>query len=147
MTLETLFNNNKKYLKKSDLLKLGIQLIKSIRQLHSIGYVHLDIKVDNIMLNNKESEIKFTNQIEEFKSFVRKELKDEQKRQLNQNHKYQKLEPSQFTLIDLGNCEQYRTSEGHRPNIYQEEITNRNCFWASKHYFSKNVLSRRDDII
>jgi len=32
------------------------------------------------MLNNKESEIKFTNQIEEFKSFERKELKDEQKR-------------------------------------------------------------------
>jgi len=63
MTLENIFCKNNQLLKKSEILKLGIQLMKSIRQLHSIGYVHLDIKTDNIMFNNKVSELKLTNQI------------------------------------------------------------------------------------
>ena len=99
------------------------------------------------MLNNKISDIKFANKIENAESFEIQELIEEQNRLVNQNHKYQKLEHTDLTLIDLGNCEQFRTSEGHRPNIYSQETTSRNCFWASKHYFSKNVLSRRDDII
>ena len=63
MTLENIFSKNNQLLKKSEILKLGIQLIKSIRQLHSIGYVHLDIKTDNIMFNNKVSEIKLPYEI------------------------------------------------------------------------------------
>ena len=61
MTLMDIFTLNNKLLKKSDVLKIGIQLVKSIRQLHSLGYVHLDIKPDNIMVQNKEEEIKFAN--------------------------------------------------------------------------------------
>ena len=63
MTLENIFSKNNQLLKKSEILKLGIQLMKSIRQLHSIGYVHLDIKTDNIMFNNKVSEIKLPYEI------------------------------------------------------------------------------------
>ena len=65
MTMESIFQLNKKMLKKSDILKLGIQLIKSIRQLHSLGYVHLDIKPDNIMFKNEVSDIKFKNEIQD----------------------------------------------------------------------------------
>ena len=83
MTMDTIFSLNKKLLKKSDILKLGIQLIKSIRQLHSLGFVHLDIKPDNIMFKNEESEIKFKNEIEDVKKFKSEELKDEEKRQTN----------------------------------------------------------------
>ena len=63
--MEKIFHSNNKLLKKSDILKIGIQLIKSIRQLHSLGYVHLDIKPDNIMVQNEVSDIKFTNRIED----------------------------------------------------------------------------------
>jgi serine/threonine protein kinase len=70
-------------LKKSDILKLGIQLIKSIRQLHSLGFVHLDLKPDNIMFKNEESEIKFKNEIQDVEKFESEELKDEEKRQTN----------------------------------------------------------------
>ena len=57
------------------------------------------------MLNNKISEIKFSNKIKNAESFERQELRDEEKRLVNQNHKYQKLEHTDLTLIDLGNCE------------------------------------------
>ena len=35
----------------SDILEVGIQMVKSLRILHSVGYVHNDIKPSNILLD------------------------------------------------------------------------------------------------
>ena len=35
-----------------DTLKLGIKLITNIEQVHNAGYVHLDIKPDNILIGD-----------------------------------------------------------------------------------------------
>jgi serine/threonine protein kinase len=34
-------------------VQIGIQLTKQIQNLHSIGYLHLDIKPDNILINRQ----------------------------------------------------------------------------------------------
>ena len=34
-------------------MNLGIQMLNRIRELHSLGYVHLDIKPSNIMADKK----------------------------------------------------------------------------------------------
>lgn len=36
-------------LRKIDILKVGIQMINCIEEFHKLGYVHLDIKVNNIL--------------------------------------------------------------------------------------------------
>lgn len=35
-------------------MNLGIQLIHRVRELHNLGFVHLDIKPSNIMADAKE---------------------------------------------------------------------------------------------
>ena len=34
---------------KSEIMNLGIQLVNRVKELHSLGYAHLDIKPSNIM--------------------------------------------------------------------------------------------------
>ena len=51
VTVTDIFHNNNYYWKKIDILKLGIQLTKNIRELHEAGFVHLDIKPDNLMFD------------------------------------------------------------------------------------------------
>ena len=50
--------------------------MKGIRELHNIGYVHLDIKPDNIMVENSKQEIRFTNDIEDHDLFYSVESRD-----------------------------------------------------------------------
>ena len=35
--------------------QVGIELVKSVRDLHLLGYLHKDLKLDNIMIRNKVS--------------------------------------------------------------------------------------------
>ena len=51
VTVSDLYENHNCNCTRIDVLKLGIQLVKSIRQLHSLGYVHLDLKPDNMMFD------------------------------------------------------------------------------------------------
>ena len=51
ISISEIFKINHKYLRQIDILKLGIQLIKNVQRLHQIGYVHLDLKPDNFMLD------------------------------------------------------------------------------------------------
>lgn len=36
----------------TDILSLGIELINLVETLHSLGYIHCDIKLDNIMFDD-----------------------------------------------------------------------------------------------
>lgn len=51
--LSEVFYANHSYFQKVDILKLGIQMVKNVRELHSIGYVHLDLKLDNLMFDTE----------------------------------------------------------------------------------------------
>lgn len=35
-----------------DIIQIGIELIESAENLHSTGYIHTDIKLDNMMVNS-----------------------------------------------------------------------------------------------
>ena len=36
-----------------DLVQIGTELIESVANIHSTGYLHLDIKLDNIMVSER----------------------------------------------------------------------------------------------
>ena len=44
---------NRSELSKRDILQIGIQLIKAAESIHNLGYVHTDIKLDNLMFNRE----------------------------------------------------------------------------------------------
>jgi len=48
-SLKTLWNGAKMPTK--DIIQIGIQLVKSAESIHSVGYVHADLKLDNIMVD------------------------------------------------------------------------------------------------
>ena len=47
---DVLFKTKEMKLKCSDVVKVGISVLKSLEKLHSIGIVHNDIKIDNICI-------------------------------------------------------------------------------------------------
>lgn len=47
---------NMKMRKQSDIYNLGIQMIYRIRDIHNLGFLHLDIKPSNIMVDKKKPE-------------------------------------------------------------------------------------------
>ena len=70
-TLSDIFMESRRRLRKADVLKNGVQLLKAIERLHSIGYLHLDIKPDNMLIEpgKEDSSSKFARNREELKSF------------------------------------------------------------------------------
>jgi serine/threonine protein kinase len=48
--LEQVFRDNKRSFKKIDVLKMGIQMVKIIEKLHSIGYIHGGIRPDSFVI-------------------------------------------------------------------------------------------------
>jgi serine/threonine protein kinase len=52
--LAAIYSLNNKNLKQTDILKLGIQLIKNIQKLHEIGYLHTDIKPESLVLEKDQ---------------------------------------------------------------------------------------------
>jgi tRNA A-37 threonylcarbamoyl transferase component Bud32 len=52
VTLNKVFNSNHKNLRQIDVLKLGVNMIKLIRKFHSVGFVHKDIKCNNLMFGD-----------------------------------------------------------------------------------------------
>lgn len=57
-SISDIFDFNESYLKQMDIMKLGIALIKNIQQLHGIGYLHLDLKPDNILMSANITDLK-----------------------------------------------------------------------------------------
>ena len=38
---------------KRDIIQIGIELVKSVQNIHSTGYLHTDVKLDNIMISDQ----------------------------------------------------------------------------------------------
>lgn len=62
---------SRRRLRKADVLKIGIQLLKAIQRLHDIGYLHLDIKPDNMLIEpgKDDSASAYIRSREELKSY------------------------------------------------------------------------------
>ena len=53
-SLNKIFSQNHKNMRKIDVLKLGISMLKLVKNLHSIGFLHLDIKANNLLFGANE---------------------------------------------------------------------------------------------
>ena len=80
-----IFDMNENYLAQVDVMKLGISLIKNIKELHKLGYVHLDIKPDNMLLDTPSEEVKSTNNINSERCFWSDEISSRNVRRLQFN--------------------------------------------------------------
>eukprot|EP00347_Sterkiella_histriomuscorum_P023821 403333271 len=63
MNLQELIVSRRILLTKKSILQIGIQLVKTIKELHNIGYGHMDIKLDNILINTNDFESCLSSQI------------------------------------------------------------------------------------
>ena len=64
--LAQIYQLHGKVLSISQIVGLGLQLVDSIESLHSLGYIHNDIKLDNIVVGVPSREIKPNWQKNEF---------------------------------------------------------------------------------
>jgi serine/threonine protein kinase len=121
VNISDIFDYNHSFFKQIDVLKLGIVLFRNIERLHDLGYLHLDIKPDNIMVNNRFDDIKYRNSTRTPGLFACKEklAYNDRKFRFSSQKKYNDLVESQVNIIDFGQCESYidRTTNQHRPNI------------------------------
>ena len=58
LSLKNFYEEIKLNLHLRDIIKIGISLLKQIKEVHNAGYLHCDIKPDNIMLANYNGLIK-----------------------------------------------------------------------------------------
>ena len=135
-----------------DILKLGIEMLKTTEQFHKLGYVHRDIKPNNILIDLDKQIKSFDSQIIDA-NYEQRE--DDQRGRLreNNNHVYHKYPwiPSNLYLIDFGISYKYMITnelgeEEHLPNIPGQKF-DLNILFASNHTIVGNKSSRRDDII
>ncbi|KAJ6232412.1 tau-tubulin kinase 1 [Anaeramoeba flamelloides] len=105
-------------------IKLGIEMIFSIEDMHQAGFIHRDIKPSNFVLRKRR-----------------------RRRTTRTNKKFQETnELSVICLIDFGLARRYRQSDGHlrppRPKVGFRGTAR----YASINSHEGNELSRRDDL-
>jgi casein kinase 1 len=151
-TLSDIFMESRRRLRQVDVLKIGILLLKAIQRLHSIGYLHLDIKPDNMLLepNKEDNANSYIRSRQELKSFEQVEHACRQIRaiQSNVNANEQKWVTCDLFMIDFGVSRKYydEATKKHLPNKEVHSFVG-NIIFASHHAFKCQTLSRRDDII
>ena len=151
-TLHKIFNENSRYLRQIDVLKLGICMVKLVQKLHSTGYLHLDIKTNNILFGCGEEPLNLNSQ-KDFLQMVPREAEEQEERELHyRQNRYQfdrcDLTPSDMHLIDFGSSVSYLDAEGS--HLRDQDLganDDRNIVFSSKNYFAGTTLTRRDDII
>jgi len=52
LSIKDILKRNKKHFTVKCIMSLGIELISLLEKLHSLGYIHCDIKPDNIMIGD-----------------------------------------------------------------------------------------------
>lgn len=132
---------------KVDILKLGIQLLKSIEIFHQYGTVHLNISPQTVLfgLGTKVSQVNLQTSYEKMR---KKEALDEIARENLSDFRYHDLKESPVYLINYQKNRRYLLWDGkHLPNAPDNSEKTKNIIFASKNYFSNDNLSRRDDII
>ena len=94
-----------------DVLKLGIQMIKNIEGLHTLGYVHRDIKPDNILVELDKKARIYDHQVIDIDYEIREHVQ-RGRLKTNSNHPYHNelWIPSNIFLIDFGTSYQYKTT-------------------------------------
>ena len=92
--IDFLRHHNSSEVDHNRIIRMSQQIIKSLEKLHSIGYVHCDIKPQNILFNNPEEE----------KDTISEEF----------------IAESMYTLIDFGICTKYLDPKGM--HIRKEKI-------------------------
>eukprot|EP00347_Sterkiella_histriomuscorum_P012618 403367877 len=93
-----------------------VKLIESLQKFHSSGYVHLDIKPDNI--------------------FIRKQ----------NYYDIEKQQEDEFCFIDFGTSSEYMISEGKHKVLKQTGAIKGTTIFASQNSLKMYELSRRDDL-
>lgn len=63
LNLNDLLKRNKKHFSLKCVVSIGISLLGLLEKLHGFGYIHCDIKPDNIMIGNYKEDMKNMNQI------------------------------------------------------------------------------------
>ena len=126
-------------------------MINCVEEFHKLGFVHLDIKVNNILFGDNDHAYNF-NCRREFSDLVSLE-ENEQMKRLECYHKNKyifkttNLKKAKMYLIDFGCSHPYIKDGKHIENVRSLKDKNRNLIFASKNYFNGQTLSRRDDII
>jgi len=59
--LESYLSQKESCFTMTTICQLGIQLVECIKKVHKIGYIHNDIKLDNILVGDGESSLKSLN--------------------------------------------------------------------------------------
>jgi serine/threonine protein kinase len=97
------FEKNFSLIKICDVLKIGIELIKKIQIMHEMGYLHLDLKTDNILFSKIDSQTTW-NKHSQRPIHSWKETNDKISRQKNyfKSSKYEQLVVSEVYITDFG---------------------------------------------
>lgn len=116
-TLEKI-KNNKNILELNTVLVVALQIIKILNKLHQVGIIHRDIKPDNIIFNNTNSN-------------------------KNNNNIYEK---NTYYLIDYGLSKQYIDKNGIHREINTEKQLTGSIKYSSINVQNGIEPSRRDDL-
>eukprot|EP00347_Sterkiella_histriomuscorum_P016141 403354329 len=171
-SIKDIIKSRKNVFSTKTVCQLGINLLHRLEDLHGLGYLHLDIKPDNIMIETTINSID-QSKTRQTQSICTEGLSDNREQQTQNYSNNNTLNiPNQKTratysnlvnndsnstiqttksflyLIDFGISQRYLENDGitHKKMKNNEEF-NGNLIFCSKNMFLEITQSRRDDII